>query len=100
VRLLGRVCVEWWGAPGRLPGLHDGLRGRTRVARAGEAGQAGQVQLGHAGMGKGGGEKEWLVRPGSASSCVLAHRQVGIRNPFSFSKSFYNLQTNLNSIQI
>jgi hypothetical protein len=44
------------------------LWGRTRATRAGEAGQAGPVRLGHAGMEKGGGEKERLARPGSASS--------------------------------
>jgi hypothetical protein len=33
-----------------------------------EAGQAGPVRLGHAGMEKGGGKKERLAGPGSASS--------------------------------
>jgi hypothetical protein len=70
---------------------------RTWATRAGEAGP---VQLGHTGMEKGGGEKEQLAGPVSASSCVSAQRQVGIRIPFSFFKSFYNFQSNLNSIQI
>jgi hypothetical protein len=37
---------------------------------------------------------------GSRVSWVLAHHRVGFRNSFSFSKSFYNLQTSLNPIQI
>jgi hypothetical protein len=44
--------------------------------------------------GEKGSGKERLVGPGLASSWVSAHCQIGIR------KSFYNLQTNLNSIQI
>jgi hypothetical protein len=76
------------------------LLGRTWVARVGEAGQAGPVQLGHAGMEKGGGEKEWLAGPGSASSSVSAHCRIGVRKSFFFFQSFHNLQTNLNSIQI
>jgi hypothetical protein len=46
------------------------------------------------------GRQNRLAGPGSASSWVSAHSQNKIENPFSFSKSFYNLQTNLNSIQI
>jgi hypothetical protein len=52
--------------------------------------------MGRVGVGKG----KRLVGPGSASSWVSALSQNKIENPFSFSKSFYNLQTNLNSIQI
>jgi hypothetical protein len=54
VRLLGWVCVERRGAPGRLAGLHCQL--------------AMPVRLGHTGTEKGGGEKARLARPGSASS--------------------------------
>jgi hypothetical protein len=42
--------------------------------------------------------KERPVGPGSASSWVSAHYQIGIRKILFFFKSFYNLQTNLNSI--
>jgi hypothetical protein len=49
-------------------GCIAGLLGRTRAALAGEAGQAETVQLGHARMEKGGGEKERLTGPGLASS--------------------------------
>jgi hypothetical protein len=45
-----------------------GLLGRMWTLRAGEAGHAGPVRLGHARMEKGGGEKELLAGPGSASS--------------------------------
>jgi hypothetical protein len=37
---------------------------------------------------------------GSRVSWVSADHRVGFRNSFSFSKSFYNLQTSLNPIQI
>jgi hypothetical protein len=46
-----------------------------------------------------GGEKGKLAGPDLASSWVSTHCQIGIRKSFSFS-IFYNLQTNLNSIQI
>jgi hypothetical protein len=49
VCLLGRVCVERRGAPGRLAGLHCWLAGP------------------HVGMEKGGGEKERLAGPRSDS---------------------------------
>jgi hypothetical protein len=42
--------------------------GLTWAAHDGEARQAGPVLLGHAGMEKGGGEKERLAGPDSASS--------------------------------
>jgi hypothetical protein len=69
------MCAYWVGCAlrggARLVGwlgCFAGLPGRTRVARAGEAGQARPVRLGHTGMEKGGGEKEQLARPSSASS--------------------------------
>jgi hypothetical protein len=65
--------------------------------------------VGHAGMGR---EAGWVARPrtekkkrrrmgwaGSRVSWISAHHRVGFRNSL-FSKSFYNLQTNLNPIQI
>jgi hypothetical protein len=42
--------------------------------------------------------KERLAGPGSTSSWVSAHYQIGIRKIIFIFKSFYNLQTNLNSI--
>jgi hypothetical protein len=47
-----------------------------------------------------GSGKEGLVGPGSATSRVLAHCRIGVIKSFFFFKSFHNLQTNLNSIQI
>jgi hypothetical protein len=47
-----------------------------------------------------GNGKEGLAGPGSATSRVSAHCRIGVRKSFFFFKSFYNLQTNLNSIQI
>jgi hypothetical protein len=47
-----------------------------------------------------GSGKEGLAGPGSTTSRVSAHWRIGVRKSFFFSKSFYNLQTNLNSIQI
>jgi hypothetical protein len=80
--------------------------GRTWVACAGEAEQASlvpiEVKLGRLGWAtrKNWEEKKRPVWPGSPSSWVSAHCQIGIRKSFSFFKSFYNLQTNLNSLQI
>jgi hypothetical protein len=68
--VLGRVCVERRGTPGKLaapPGPHA----------EGEGEQA-----------------SW------ADSQVLAHSARVKRKLFLFFKSFYNLQTTLNSIQI
>jgi hypothetical protein len=69
------MCAYWVGCAlrggARLVGWLGciaGLLGRTWVVRAGEAGQAGPVRLGHTGMENGGGEKEQLARPSSASS--------------------------------
>jgi hypothetical protein len=53
----------------------------------------------------------WAMRPAAGPPGGLAgweepvgwlssHYRIAIRNSFSFSKSFYNLQTNLNPIQI
>jgi hypothetical protein len=56
-----------------------------------------QADFGWAALGW---EREMAVGSGLASSRVSAHNQNKIENPFSFSKSVYNLQTNLNSIQI
>jgi hypothetical protein len=47
-----------------------------------------------------GSGKEGLVGPGSMTSQVSAHCRIGVRKSFFFFKSFHNLQTNLNSIQI
>jgi hypothetical protein len=45
-------------------------------------------------------EREAAARPDSNSSWVLAQYRIGIRKILFFFKYFYNLQTNLNSIQI
>jgi hypothetical protein len=58
---------------------------------------SGQAGFGWAALGW---ERETAVGSGSASSQVSAHSQNKIENPFSFSKYVYNLQTDLNSIQI
>jgi hypothetical protein len=72
---MGQMCAYWVGCalrggvrPEGWLGCIAGLRGRMRAARTREAGQAGPVRLGHAGMEKGGGKKERLAGPGSASS--------------------------------
>jgi hypothetical protein len=66
------MCTYWVGCalrgrarPVGWLGCITGLLGRTWAACAGEAGP---VRLGHVGMEKGGGEKERLAGPGSASS--------------------------------
>jgi hypothetical protein len=58
------MCAYWVGFAlrgGARPvgwlGCIAGLLGRTWAARAGEAGQAGPVRLGHAGMEKGEGKR-------------------------------------------
>jgi hypothetical protein len=66
------LCKNWPGGP--LCGLH-GNRER-------------------------GSGKEGLARPGSATCRVSTHCRIGVRKSFFFFKSFHNLQTNLNSIQI
>jgi hypothetical protein len=66
------LCKNWPGGP--LHGLH-GNRER-------------------------GSGKEGLAGPGSVNSRVSAHCRIGVRKSFFFFKSFDNLQTNLNSIQI
>jgi hypothetical protein len=45
-------------------------------------------------------ERETTAGPDSVSSRVLAQYRIGIRKILFFFKPFYNLQTNLNSIQI
>jgi hypothetical protein len=45
-------------------------------------------------------ERETAVGPDSVSSRVLAQYQIGIWKILFFFKYFYNLQTDLNSIQI
>jgi hypothetical protein len=69
------MCAYWVGCVlrgGARPvgwlGYIAGLLGRMQATRVGEARQAGLIRLGHAGMEKGGGEKEWLTGPGSVSS--------------------------------
>jgi hypothetical protein len=69
------------------------------VALGHDASDATRPELGHAKTEKGRG-KEWLAGPGSPSSWVSAHYQIGTRKILFFFKPFYNLQTNLNSIQI
>jgi hypothetical protein len=69
------------------------------VALGRDASEAAGPGLGRAKMEKGRG-KERLAGPSSAFSWVSAHYQIGIRKIIFFFKSFYNLQTNLNSIQI
>jgi hypothetical protein len=68
VRLLGRVCVERRGAPGRLAGLHCRLAGPHAGCTCwrGRAGWAGLA--GPRGNGERGRKKELLAGPGSASS--------------------------------
>jgi hypothetical protein len=46
------------------------------------------------------GEREAAAGPDSISSRVSAQYRIRIRKILFFFKSFYNLQTNLNSIQI
>jgi hypothetical protein len=43
-------------------------------------------------------EREVVVGPNSVSSRVSAQYRIGIRKILFFFKSFYNLQSNLNSI--
>jgi hypothetical protein len=100
--LTGRTCCYWVGGVGlhlvthltrgRLAGLSWAV---LRFARK----RAGQLRLGRAGLRRSGRGKR-LAGPDSVSSRVSAHSQNRIENSFSFSKSVYNLQTNLNSIQI
>jgi hypothetical protein len=82
----------------------------ARAARVGEAGHArlgrfrNEARLGRLGwvtqkMEKG-REKKRLAGLDSVSSWVSARYQIGIRKILFFFKYFYNLQTNLNSIQI
>jgi hypothetical protein len=42
----------------------------------------------------------WPAGPSRWAGWVSAHCRIGIRNSFSFFQIFYNLQTNLNPIQI
>jgi hypothetical protein len=64
--------------------------GHTRAVRTGEARQAGpipiEVKLGRLGWAtrKNWEEKKKPVAPGSASSWVSAHCQIGIRKSFLF----------------
>jgi hypothetical protein len=76
------------GPQGRLAGLF------VPCAEGKEAGWAARARLGFPQNRKRVG---WA---GSRVSWVSAHHRVGFRNSFSFSKSFYNLQTSLNPIQI
>jgi hypothetical protein len=80
------------------------VRWRGRAGSAGpipKRSQAGLVRLGRAkDKNGGGGVEERLAGPDSVSRWVSVHYQMGIRKIIFFFKSFYNLQTNLNSIQI
>jgi hypothetical protein len=82
---IGTTSVGLWVALGCK---HE--RGR-------EAGLAARPRLGHAGVG----ETEVAGRAGLGFQLSFGpHSQNKFENSFSFSKSFYNLQTNFNSIQI
>jgi hypothetical protein len=112
-RSLNPVSVgAWWIFGWRVvrsawPGLRE--EDESDVASAGhwaalghkrergrEAGWAARPRLGHAWKRK----RKRVGWAGSRLSWVSAHHRVGFRNSFSFSKSFYNLQTSLNPIQI
>jgi hypothetical protein len=80
----GAASAGHWAALG-----HKRERGR-------EAGWAARPLLGRARKRK----RKWVGWAGSRVRWVSAHLRVGFRNSFSFSKSFYNLQTSLNPIQI
>jgi hypothetical protein len=73
------VCLLGWI-------LANGLVERIRTWRPDWPAVAGVLGLGWvARKQRNGREKEKLVRPGSASSWVSAHCQIGIRKSFSFS---------------
>jgi hypothetical protein len=76
-RLTGRIQPEWRVRPIGQLGRDAGLLGR----------------LGHARRGRG-------EQASRADSLVSAHSARIKRKSFLFSKLFYNLQTNLNAIQI
>jgi hypothetical protein len=81
--------------PGKVAGTQGRLAGPSVPRAEGkEAGWAARPRLGCAQKRKRVG---WA---GSRVSWVSAHHRVGFRNSFSFFKSFYNLQTSLNPIQI
>jgi hypothetical protein len=83
-----------WDELGRGRRLALGQLGRGCFTR----GRAGWLQLGRAGLRRSEGEGV-AAGPGSASGRVSAHSQFCYLK-FLFSKSIYNLQTNLNSFQI
>jgi hypothetical protein len=58
------------------------------VGRLGRAEEAAGPLCGPCGSGERGREKERLAGPGSASSWVSTHCQIGIRNSFSFLNLF------------
>jgi hypothetical protein len=80
---------------GAASGSHWAALGHKRE-RGREASWATQPWLGRAQKRK----RKRIGWAGSRVSWVSAHHRVGFRNYFSFSKSFYNLQTSLNPIQI
>jgi hypothetical protein len=81
-------------------GLHERL-GRLRARMGGEsAGLLGLDWGRPAGWAAREWEREAAAGPDSVSSRVSAQYRIGIRKTLSFFKYFYNLQTNLNSIQI
>jgi hypothetical protein len=81
--------------PGKVAGPQGRLAGQSVSRTEGkEAGWAARPRLGWAQKGK------RVGLAGSRVSWVSAHHRVGFRNSFSFSRSFYNLQTSLNPIQI
>jgi hypothetical protein len=81
--------VKVWGKPGKAAGpvgLHENWSGGPLHGLRGNRAR--------------GSGKEGLAGPGLATSRVSAHCRIGVRKSFFFFKSFHNLQTILNSIQI
>jgi hypothetical protein len=94
-----------WIALGFSVGEESSVQRRcSRVERgcpgwAARLGWGRPLWLGRAGLRRSGGGK-WLAGPDSVSSRVSAQYRIGIRKTLFFFKYFYNLQTDLNSIQI
>jgi hypothetical protein len=97
-----RLHLHRWrqvGVPlGRYMGCTSERPGRLGWAysyvKPGWAGSAGPCEKCKKGRGK-----KRLAGPNSISNWVSAHYQIGARKFLFLFKSFYNLQTNLNSIQ-
>jgi hypothetical protein len=96
----GRPRAGTAGFTGPRRGLHalerpDRLGWANSKMKPGWAGSARPCEKWKRGRGK-----KSLAEPNSVSSWVSARYQIGTRKILFFFKSFYNLQTNLNSIQI